>query len=462
MTGTPPDPLFQSATEVATQLRVGEISATELTELVLARLSLVNPAVNAVVETDREAALRAAAEADRALARGAPTGPLHGVPLTIKESFPVAGMHSTWGDPASADNVAEQDAAVVRRLRAAGAILYGTTNVALMLGDVGQSTNPLYGRTRNPWDTGRTPGGSTGGGAAAVAAGLSFVEHGSDLAGSIRVPAAMCGVYGLKPTTGTVPTEGFRPPGVPASPSDLPSPLAVGPIARSAADLRTALRATAGPDGTAANAYTWRLAPPRHTRLADFRVGVVLDHAAAAVTGDVGSALSDLVDALSAAGTRIVPGWPPGVDPVAQARSFGSEVAQFFAFQSGDADAAALSSVVEQYQRRMAARAVWDRYFADIDVFLSPTVFTAAFPHTDREVIATPDGERPYHDLAFWIASASLTGLPALNAPIGTTPAGLPVGAQVTGPRHEDDTAITFAELVAEHVGGFTAPPVPR
>ncbi|HEY4454690.1 MAG TPA: amidase family protein [Pseudonocardiaceae bacterium] len=452
------DLLFQSATEVAALLRAREISATDLTELVLDRLPLVNPAVNAIVETDREAAQRSAAEADRALKRGAPTGALHGVPMTIKESFHVAGMHSTWGDPASADNVAEQDATVVRRLRAAGAILYGTTNVAMMLADVGQSANPIYGRTRNPWDTGRVPGGSTGGGAAAVAAGLSFLEHGSDLAGSIRIPAAMCGVYGLKPTTGTVPTGGFRPPGVPASPNDLPSPLAVGPIARSAADLRTALRATAGPDGAAAHAYIWRLAPPRHTRLADFRVGVVLDHPAAAVTGDVGGALSDLVDAVSAAGATIVPGWPPDVDPVAQAQSFGSEVAQFFAFQTG----AALPSVVEQYHRRMAARAAWDRYFADVDVFLSPTVFTSAFPHTDQEVIATPDGERPYHDLSFWIAPASLTGLPALSAPVGTTPAGLPVGAQITGARHEDDTAITLAELVAEQVGGFTAPPVPR
>src|SRR5581483_11611614 len=223
-----------------------------------------------------------------------------------------------------------------------------------------------------------------------------------------------------------------------------------GPLARSAADLRTALRATAGPTGPEAKAYTWRPAPARHTRLADFRVGVVLDHPAAAVTGDVGAVLSDAVDALGAAGATIVDGWPKGVDPVGQAEAFGFEVAQFFAFHGGDTDFATLPKVVEQHHRRMAARAAWDRYFADVDVFVCPTAFTTAFPHAEQH----------RDELGFWIAHASLARLPALTAPVGRAPGGLPVGAQVVGPRHEDDTAITFAELAAEVVGGFTPPPV--
>jgi amidase len=446
--------LLQSATEVTTQLRAGRLSARELAELVLDRVDAVNPAVNAVVEVHREAALRAADDADLVLARGERVGPLHGVPMTIKESFQVTGMRSTWGNPAFAGYVADRDAVVVSRLRSAGAVLFGTTNVAQMLADVAECANPLYGRTVNPWDTTRSPGGSTGGGAAAVATGLTFLEYGSDLTGSIRIPASFCGVYGLKPTAGTVPLDGFQPPGPPAGPTDMAYLSAVGPLARSAADLRTALRVTAGPAGPEATAYAWHLAPARRNRLADFRVGVVLDHPAAAVSADVGAVLSDTVDAVSAAGAKIVAGWPDGIDPVRQAESFGFQVRQFFAFHGGDPDFATLPAVVEQHERRIAARTAWDQYFAEVDVLLCPITYTAALPHLD------PTDERPNHELGFWIAHASLAGLPALSAPVGRTPGGLPVGAQIVGPRHEDDTAITFAELLGEVIGGYEPPPV--
>jgi amidase len=449
------DLFFRSATEVAAMVRAGRLSAREVTEMALDRIEAINPAVNAVVETCRSAALDAAAAADRAVASGERTGPLYGVPMTIKEAFQVAGMRSTWSNPQFAGQVADRDAVVVRRLREAGAVLVGTTNVAPMLADVSQTANDLYGRTSNPWDLGRTVGGSTGGGAASVAAGLAYLEYGSDLTGSIRVPAAFCGVYGLKPTAGTVPLSGFQPPGPPVGASDMAYLSAVGPLARSAGDLRTALRATAGPEEPEAAAYTWRPAPPRHTRLAEFRVGVVLDHDSAPVTGEVGRALSDAVDELARAGVTIVDGWPDGVDPIDQAQSFGFEVAQFFAFHGGDADFATLRQVVDQHDRRMAARAAWRRYFSDVDVFLCPATFTTAFPHPVDQ-----DSERVHHLLAFWIAHASLAGLPALSAPVGRAPGGLPVGAQIVGPAHEDDTPITFAELAAEVVGGFTAPPV--
>jgi amidase len=458
------DVLFDSAEGAAARLRRKEISARELTELQLARVDAVNPAVNAVVELRREAALRAAAEADAALARGADVGPLHGVPVTVKDCLDVAGMRTTWGNPAFADFVADRDATVVRRLTGAGATVLGKTNVHEMLADFGQTANDVHGRTNNPWDVTRTPGGSSGGGAAALAAGLSFLEHGSDLVGSIRVPAAFCGVYGLRPSVDTVPLTGFRVPHSPDGPDESRYLSTLGPLARSAADLRTALRVTAGPEGPAAKAYSWNLAAPRRSRLADFRVGVVLDHERAPVSSEVGAVLSTAVDAVSRAGAKVVDGWPEGVDPADHAESFGFQVGLFFAFQEGGGGFATLDEVVEQETRRMASRAAWSRYFADVDVFLCPTTFTPAFPHDTRpfeeRVIGTPEGDRPYDAQVFWIAHAALPGLPAVSAPVGRTAGGLPVGAQLIGPPHEDDTAITFAELLAEVVGGYERPPL--
>src|SRR6266540_1838628 len=359
--------LWRSATQVAGMLRRGEISSRELTELLLARIDAVNPALNTVVELRREAALREAAAADEAIARGGRLGPLHGVPMTIKESFNVAGLHTTWGNPAFKDFVADWDATVARRLEQAGAIIVGKTNVAFMLGDFGQTANELYGVTSNPWDTGRTPGGSSGGAAAAVAAGTTFLEYGSDLVGSIRIPASFCGVYGLKPSVGIVPLSGFQPPGPPAGPSEMLYMSAVGPLGRSAGDLRTALRVTAGHEGQAAKANRWALPPSRHRRLEDFRVGVVLDDQQAPVSSEVAGPLSDAVDALDQAGATVVEGWPDGVDPVEVYESFEFHVGLFFAFQQPGEDVATLAGVVEHEQRRMATRAAWSRYFDDID-----------------------------------------------------------------------------------------------
>jgi amidase len=456
--------LLQPAVEAAGMLRRGEVSSRELTEMLLARIDAINPELNAVVEVRREAALRQAAAADQAIARGDDVGPLHGVPMTIKDSFNVAGLHTTWGNPAFRDFVPDWDATVVRRLERAGAIIAGKTNVAFMLADFAQTANELYGVTRNPWDTARTPGGSTGGAAAALSAGLTFLEYGTDLVGSIRIPASFCGVYGLKPSTGIVPLTGFGPPGPPAGPSEMMYMTAVGPLGRSARDLRTALRVTAGPEDPRAKAYSWTLAPPRRTRLSDFRVGVVLDHDQAPVTAEVGTLMSDAVDALARAGATITEGWPDGLDPARSAESFGFHVQLFFAFAQPGGQNPALSAVIEQENRRMAARVAWQRYFAETDVFVSPANFTPAFPHDarpfDQRSIKTPEGERPYDSQTFWIAHASLPGLPAVAAPIGRTPGGLPVGAQVLGPLYEDDTPITFAELLADVTGGYEPPPI--
>jgi amidase len=349
--------LFQSATEAARTLRRKELSSRELTGMLLARIEAVNPALNAVVELGQTAALREAAAADEATARGDDTGPLHGVPMTIKDAFNVAGLPTTWGNPAFKEYVADSDATVARRLKQAGAIVVGKTNVAFMLGDFGQTANELYGVTSNPWDTTRTPGGSSGGAAAALSAGMTFLEYGSDLVGSIRIPASFCGVYGLKPSVEVVPLTGFQPPGPPAGPSDMLYLSAVGPLGRSAPDLRTALRVTGGPEGQAAKAYSWALAPPRHARLGDFRVGVVLDHQHAPVSSEVTALLSDAVDALARAGATVVEGWPDGVDPVRNYESFGFHVQLFFAFQQPGEEFATLPEVIDHENRRMAARA---------------------------------------------------------------------------------------------------------
>jgi amidase len=456
--------LFQSATDAAQAVRRKEHSSRKLTEVLLTRIEAANPVLNAVVELRREAALQEAIAADEATARGDGAGPLHGVPMTIKDSFNVAGMHTTWGNPAFKDFVAGWDATVVRRLRQAGAIIVGKTNVAFMLGDFGQTANDLYGVTNNPWDPTRTPGGSTGGSAAALSAGMTFLEYGSDLVGSIRIPASFCGVYGLKPSVGIVPLTGFQPPGPPQPPSDMTYMSAVGPLGRSAHDLRTALSVTGGPEGQAAKAYSWALSPPRRTRLEDFRVGFVLDHEHAPVSSEVAEPLSNAVDALAQAGTTVVEGWPDGMDPVQDYESFGFHVRSFFAFQQPGEDFAKFSEFIDHENHRMAARAAWNRYFDGIDVFVCPASFAPAFPHDARpfeqRAITTPEGERPYNDHAFWVSHASLPGLPAVTAPIGRTHGGLPIGAQIVGPLFEDDTAITFAELFGDVIGGYEPPPL--
>ncbi len=456
--------LFQSATTVASLIRSRQVSARELVDLTFDRVDAVNPDINAVVQPQLEKAREQASAADAAVAAGAELGPLHGVPITVKDAFHVAGMATTWGNPEFKDAVTDWDATVVGRLQRAGAIIVGKSNVAFMLGDFGQTENPVFGRTANPWDTSRTPGGSTGGGAAAVAAGLTFLDYGTDLVGSIRIPAAFCGVYGLRPTARIVSLTGLQPPGPRIEPGDMTYMSSAGPLVRSARDLRVALQVTGGPEGPAAAAYEWRLPPPRHDRLADFRVGVVLDHSFAPVVSDVAEQLSGVLDALAKAGATIVEGWPADIDPMASYRSFGHHLGLFFAFVEPGTRAPTGEDIVAHENRRIALRAAWQRHFADVDVFLCPVNFTAAFPYDSRPIeerlVQTSDGALRYDLQPFWTAHAAVAGLPAVAAPIGRTGAGLPVGVQILGPMYADDTAITFADLLANVVGGYERPPV--
>jgi amidase len=477
---------FASALDAAHAIRTGKVSSVELTNRMLARIAQLNPRLNAIVTLTPDAALARARAADEARARGDWWGPFHGVPITIKDTYEVDGVRTTAGIPDLKDHVPPRDAVVVARLKRAGAVILGKTNVPVAAADW-QSYNPIFGQSNNPWDLARTPGGSTGGGAAALAAGMSYLEPGSDLGGSIRIPSHFCGVYGHKPTLDVVPQRGHipPPPGVAAGP---PSTLPVaGPLARSASDLRVAMEVLGGPDDAEARAYRWALPPARATRVRDYRIGYVLDHPRCAVSPEVGEPLAAAVEALRKAGATLEEGWPSGVNVEEQFDTYYfflmalytppprdeqlEDLRRLAATQDGSYRAkwaAALTAPVTRFRamegRRRAARAIWSSYFRTHDAFLMPTAFVPAFPHDhgpnmfDR-VLATPAGPRPYLDMVFWVSFALLAGLPATTAPVGRTRGGLPVGIQIVGPYLEDATPIDVAGRLTELHGGFAPPP---
>jgi amidase len=359
------------------------------------------------------------------------------------------------------------------------------TNVPLMAGDW-QSYNEVFGTTNNPWDVTRTPGGSSGGEAAALAAGLTYLSVGSDIGGSIRVPAHFCGVYGHKPTLNVVPIRGHIPPPPGSPPGPPPSLPVTGPLARSASDLHAALTVLGGPDAEEARAYRWSLPPARRARLSEYRLGCVLDDPLCPVASDVGEIMAEAITALRQAGASVEEGWPPGVAPAEQYDTYVYLLNSVFAFQLRDdrieqvrqratnqdgtyqarralAWTAPHKHFLAAERRRMVARAAWQQYFDTHDAFLLPTAFVTAFPHNhsanwDNRALTTPQGARPYQDLLFWISFATLTGLPATTAPVGLTRAGLPVGIQIIGPYLEDATPIDLAGKLADVLGGFRPP----
>ena len=473
---------FASALQAADAIRLKKVSSVELTQRAFERIDRHNPALNAFVFQLRDEALAAARKADEALAQGRSQGVFHGVPVHVKESFAVAGRPCTWGIPALRDSRAPRNSEAVSRLLGAGAVLIGATNVPVGLSDW-QSYNPIYGTTNSPWDLKRTPGGSSGGTAAALAAGLGYLSVGSDIGGSIRVPAHFCGIYGHKPTLDLVSEQGQLPGGDWGAPGFSTLLAVAGPMARSAGDLLAAIGILGGPVGWDAKAWRWELPPSRGRSLRDFRVGYVLDDPIAPVTPEVKAVLEPVITRLERAGAKLKAGWPDGYQP---AELLDNYLFHLFAFLESAAppDAqeaqrrelakfkipragASLSSFSDwqrQNHRRLAFRAQWQSHFDQVDVFLSPVAFTPAFPHDHSEpqgdrTIATPGGPRPYVELLNWIAAATLTGCPATSAPVGRTPGGLPVGIQIMGPYWEDATPITFAELLAREMGGFTPPP---
>lgn len=471
---------FASALDAARAIRAKRISSFELTQQIFARIDKFNPQLNAVAYQLREEALLRAKQADEAQAGGKSLGVFHGVPIHVKESFAIAGHPCTWGIPALKDSKAASDSEVVARLRKAGAVLMGATNVPIVLGDW-QSYNEIYGTTNNPWDVKRTPGGSSGGSASALAAGLGYLSVGSDIGGSIRVPAHFCGIYGHKPTLDLVDMQGHSPGGQHQAPG-FSTLLAVGgPLARSAEDLLEALRLLGGPADYSAKAWKWDLPAARHENLREFRVGYVLDDPYCPVTPETKAMLENVIKNLERAGATLKQGWPGGFKLEELNRNYRFNLDAFmFSTEPREQqeaerkEAAASGRVVpglasftdwqRQNFRRLEYRAQWQSYFDEVDVFLSPVAFTPAFAHdhstpNDKRKIATANGQRDYEDMFRWIATATLTGCPATVAPAGHGEGGLPIGMQIMGPYWEDATPITFAKLLAQIQDGFTAPP---
>jgi amidase len=478
---------YADATQLVADLRSRKISARELLDITIARIEALDPQINAVVVRDFERAMPEAADADAALDRGE-RRPLLGLPITVKEAFNVAGLPTTWGLPGAEQIPVREDAVVVARLKAAGAVVVGKTNVPTILADW-QCANAVYGATSNPWDLTRTSGGSSGGGAAALAAGMVSLEFGSDLAASLRAPAAFCGVYAHKPTFGIVPTRGLAPPGAPCGPLTPSLDLAVvGPMARSAADLELALGVTVGADTPADLACRIALPPPRHERLADFRVLVLDEHPSIPTASSIRDAIQRRADALAKAGCRVTDA-DQRLPSMADNAALFVELllSQFSAESSDEAFAAAraaadalppgldpLSSAgarapalshrdwVRADRRRSQQAAAWRELFAEVDIVLCPAMPTTAFRHDDPAVargeLSVDGSTMRYNAQPLWAALATVTGQPATVAPIGNDQDGMPIGVQLIGPLFEDRTTLRFAQLMAAAFGGFEPP----
>ncbi|VTU28974.1 Glutamyl-tRNA(Gln) amidotransferase subunit A [Variovorax sp. SRS16] len=452
-----------TARDLVAALQGRQVSAVELLDRSIERIERFDGQVNAVVVRDFERARGAAAAADAALARGE-RRPLLGIPVTVKEAFNVAGLPTTWGIPGTEKIPVGEDAVVVRRLKAAGAIVLGKTNVPTHLADW-QSFNPLYGTTRNPWDLERTPGGSSGGSAAALAAGYVPLEFGTDLGGSLRVPAHCCGVFAHKPSHGLVPMRGNAPPGTPSLSVGADIDLAViGPMARSADDLALALDVIAGPDDAEAVAYRLALPPARHAALGDFRVLVLDAHPGVPTSNAVRSSLQHLCDRLDRAGCKIGRASPLLPDLGRVASLWGQLMwALFSADMPGNAPGMSHRDWIHADRARLGIAHQWRRFFEAWDVILCPVMPTPAFAHDHGEMHARRlqvDGRSiAYEAQSAWSSIATLTGLPSTAMPIGLSDDGLPIDMQIIGPRLEDRTTLAFAQQVEHAFGGFVPPP---
>ncbi|MCP8939075.1 amidase [Alsobacter sp. SYSU M60028] len=480
------DLLTRPATEILSALARREVSAVELLDATLARIDAVNPALNAVVAMDADAARAAAAASDRRRA-GGQDGLLEGLPMTIKDAFDTAGLVTVGGAPAWRDRVPESDAAPVARLRAAGAVILGKTNVPPYSGDW-IADNPIYGRTNNPWDLSRSPGGSSGGAATAVATGMSALELGSDLGGSIRWPAHACGVFGFKPTWGLVSTRGHRPPppGI-----DIEADLSVaGPLARSARDLDLMLSVISGP--SALDGVKPRLDPPRRTTAKGLRVAVWLDERFAPVDHEVAAGVRRAAALLASARADVdeearpafrfeesfevyallnhaivAAGLPEKIRDrlAAEAAAYAPGDLSHRALQTRGArlDVASFRSLQE---RRAALKRAWAAFFTRFDVVLAPPAPVVAVPHPPADMQArrlSVDGrERPWFDLLLWSGLATVSHLPAAVAPVMRAESGLPVGVQIIAAEGGDRTAIGVAGILEALGCRFVAPPLPN
>ena len=449
---------YRTATDLVAALQAREVGSRELLDHLLDRVDRFNPDVNAVVTLDVDRAREAADAADAATARGEDLGPLHGLPMTVKDCFETAGLRTTCGTPELSDHVPDTDAVTVARLKAAGAVVFGKTNTPAWTMDL-QTYNPIFGITGNPWNPELMAGGSSGGSAAALAAGLTPLELGSDIGGSIRNPSHQCGTVGHKPSYGIVPVRGHLPgrPGT-LGRADIN---VCGPMARSVGDLALGLGVLAGPDDP--EAAGWRLDLPAAP--SELRFGAWLDDPALPVDPSVAAVLDAAVEQLG------------GVDRAARPPlDAGEGVAAFHQLI-----AAALSALGEDDggpglrhrdwldldETRQRQRAAWAELFRHVDVLLCPVFPVSAFPHQVDDdplgIVArtVPVGDQvvSHIELIGWCGLVGMSFLPSTVVPVGFTDDGRPVGIQVVADFLQDRTALAAAAHLEERLGGFTPPP---
>ena len=478
------------AVVTASAIRAGRVSSREVVEALLDRIARHNPTLNAIVTLDAVGARARADLADAAQARGEVWGSLHGVPVTFKDVFETAGMRTTSSHKPLAGYVPERDATVVARLRAAGAIVLGKTNMPELAGD-NQSDSPLFGRANNPWDLQRTPGGSSGGEAAAVAAGLSLLGSGSDIGGSLRLPAHFCGVFALKPTNHRVSNAGHIPP-LPGSINTLRCLAVNGPIARDPADLGLWLSLVAGPDGrdaTVPPVPLIEIAPELAPRpLAGLRIAWTDDVGGIPVTADTRDALTRFTTELADAGCQVQRVAPTGVDIEAVWQTYGELYgAMVFAMQPrvtrvairtlgpamfrdpifGPAARAATASA-RQFLHALARRdaMMWalEEFLADVDAWICPVASIPAFPHRPARQPGRPvqvDNQKVPGTVATMghTMLASLTGHPVVALPLAHHNGALPIGVQVVGRLWQDNDLLSVVHALTAVSGPCPRPP---
>jgi amidase len=452
------DGVFASAVELAAAIRGRKLSAVEALEAHLVQIERHNGTLNAVVIMDAEAARKRAEAADAALARGEILGPLHGVPHTLKDAHATAGMASTVGFPPFASHVAGQDGTIAARLKAAGAILVGKTNAAMLLGDY-QSSNPLFGRTSNPWNTGRTPGGSSGGAAAALAAGMTPFEIGTDMAASIRVPAHFCGVFGLKPTENRVSLHGGFP-----DPQSLPRSVrlmsCIGPMARTVDDLALLYGIIAGPDGHDTDVKPIPVEPMQEIQQRGLRVAYAPTFAGIPVAKDIRKAAEELSRRLEGEGAIVEEARLPDIDIGGDLESAGDLIGMMLGAVQEDGPPALLKRYFEALHRRDRSILAWERFFDNWDALLCPAAMVTAFAHCEPGTLLDVDGK----PADYWTVSAhgtpfNYSGHPAIVVPCGFDHGGLPIGLQLVGRLWDEARLLGIARAVSQLTGGFRAPP---
>lgn len=479
------NPVFAGAHQLAAMIHRGEIGCEELLQLFLQRIDRFNPGLNAVIVDMRDQALAEARRMDEQRRKGSARGELFGVPMTIKESYNVAGTPTTWGNPDWKNNITHEDAEAVKKLKSIGVNLHGKTNVPLALADF-QSYNDVYGTTHNPYDRTRTPGGSSGGSAVALAAGFTGIEAGSDIGGSIRNPAHFCGVFGHKPTWNLCWSRGHSAPGDHRTSPDI---AVIGPLGRTARDLDIALRAMAGPDDIAARGFSLNLPILGARKLSDLRVAVWADDEFCPVSREVRSRVEAVGNALRDRGAQVDFTTRPALTSADTHETYQRLLQATLASRTPDEQFDGLVKQAGKYavddhseaanvfrqqtarfrdwaganEDRQQLRWRWHEFFQNYDVVLAPVTPTVAFPQDQRKfserTLRVDNVEIPYFKQVFWAGLSGVVYLPSTVIPTGLNSQGLPIGVQIIGPEYGDLITIGVADALEQDGFRFVPPP---